>query len=164
MSHLIRAQRGFFMPGEPRTGDTRRNPRDDRKEKLRTEYLKVQFRHFLIELFRQQVDIDLVGLVFLSISQNIELSQFETVLLRRTPTQTASRHSASPTQDCSKLGTTMGWKWFSRICERQQQVGPDQNVHNLPSRRLEHWRHHQRNFTITQADAQRQVPCHVKST
>ena len=95
MSHLIRAQRGFFMPSEPRTGDTRRNPRDDRKEKLRTEDLKVQFRHFLIELFRQQVDIDLVGLVFLSISQNIELSQFETVLLRRTPTQTASRHSAS---------------------------------------------------------------------
>ena len=34
----------------------------------------------------------------------------------------------------------MGWKWISRICERQQQVGPDQNVHNLPSRRLEHWR------------------------
>ena len=152
------------MPGEPRTGDTRRNPRDDRKEKLRTEYLKVQFRHFLIELIRQQVDIDLVGLVFLSISQNIKLRQFETVPLRRTPTQTASRHSASPTQDCSKLDTTMGWKWFSRICERQHQVGPDQNVHNLPSRRLEHWRHHQRNFTITQADTQRQVPCHVEST
>ena len=48
----------------------------------------------------------------------------------------------SNTQDCSKLGTTMGWKWFSRICERQHQVGPDQNGHNLPSRRLEHWRHH----------------------
>ena len=121
------------MPNEPRTGDTRRNPRDDRKEKLRTEYLKVQFRHFLIELFRQQEDIDLVSLSFLPISQKIKLRQFETVLLRRTPTQTASRHSASPTQDCSKLGTTMGWKWFSRICERQQQVGPDQNVHNLPS-------------------------------
>ena len=41
------------MPGEPRTGDTRRNPRDDRKENLRPEYLKVQFRHFHIELFRQ---------------------------------------------------------------------------------------------------------------
>ena len=41
----------FFVPGQPRTGDTRRNPRDDRKEKLRTEYLKVQFRNFLIELF-----------------------------------------------------------------------------------------------------------------
>ena len=53
--------------------------------------------------------------------------------------------AASPTQDCSKLGTTMGWKWFSRICERQHQVGPDQNVHSLPSRRLDHWRHHQRN-------------------
>ena len=186
------------MPGEPRTGDTRRNPRDDRKEKLRTEYLKVQFRHFLSELFRPQVDIDLVGLGFLPISQNIKLRQFETVLLRRTPTQTASRHSASlpvhelvlcglpmthsnfarglspqrrwasfipsNTQDCSKLGTTMGWKWLSRICERQHQVGPDQNVHNLPSRRLEHWRHHQWNLTITQADTQRQVPCHVKST
>ena len=25
----------FFVPGEPRTGDTRRNPRDDRKENLR---------------------------------------------------------------------------------------------------------------------------------
>ena len=164
LSHLIGSQRGFFVPGEPRTGDTRRNPRDDRKEKLRTEYLKVQFRHFLIELFRQQEDIDLVSLSFLPISQKIKLRQFETVLLRRTPTQTASRHSASPTQDCSKLGTTMGWKWISRICERQQQVGPDQNVHNLPSRRLEHWRHHQRNFAITQADTQRQVPCHVKST
>ena len=121
------------MPGEPRTGDTWRNPRDDRKEKLRTEYLKVQFRHFLIELFRQQVNIDLVSLSFLPISQNIKLRQFETVLLRRSPTQTASRHSASPTQECSKLGTTMGWKWFSRICERQHQVGPDQDVHSLPA-------------------------------
>ena len=80
------SQLGFFMPGEPRTGDTRRNPRDDRKEKLRTEYLKVQFRHFLIELFRQQEDIDLVSLSFLPISQNMKLRQFETVLLRRTPT------------------------------------------------------------------------------
>ena len=105
LSHLIGSQRGFFVPGEPRTGDTRRNPRDDRKEKLRTEYLKVQFRHFLIELFRQQEDIDLVSLSFLPISQKIKLRQFETVLLRRTPTKTASRHSASPTQDCSKLGT-----------------------------------------------------------
>ena len=47
------SQLGFFVPGEPRTGDTRRNPRDDRKENLRTEYLKVQFRNFLIELFWQ---------------------------------------------------------------------------------------------------------------
>ena len=47
------SQLGFFVPGEPRTGHTRRNPRDDQKENLRTEYLKVQFRHFLIELFRQ---------------------------------------------------------------------------------------------------------------
>ena len=39
-------QLGFFVVGEPRTGDTRRNPRDDQKENLRTEYLKVQFRHF----------------------------------------------------------------------------------------------------------------------
>ena len=53
MSHLMGSQRGFFVPGQPRTGDTRRNPRDDRKENLRTEYLKVQFRNFLIELFRQ---------------------------------------------------------------------------------------------------------------
>ena len=44
-------QLGFFVLGEPRTGDTRRNPRDDQKENLGTEYLKVQFRHFLIELF-----------------------------------------------------------------------------------------------------------------
>ena len=77
----MRAQLGFSVPGEPRTGDIWRNPRDDRKEKLRTEYLKVQFRHFLIELFRQQEDIDLVGLGFLPISQNIKLRQFETVLL-----------------------------------------------------------------------------------
>ena len=53
MSHLMGSQIGFFfVPGEPRTGDTRRNPRDERKENLRTEYLKVQFRNFLIELFR----------------------------------------------------------------------------------------------------------------
>ena len=30
LSHLIGSQRGFFVPGEPRTGDTRRNLRDDR--------------------------------------------------------------------------------------------------------------------------------------
>ena len=72
LSHLVGSQRGFFVPGEPRTGDTRRNPRDDRKEKLRTEYLKVQFRHFLIELFRQQEDIDLVSLSFLPISQELQ--------------------------------------------------------------------------------------------
>ena len=47
------SQLGFFVPGEPRTGYTWRNPRDDRKENLRAEYLKVQFRNFLIELFRQ---------------------------------------------------------------------------------------------------------------
>ena len=52
------SQLGFFVPGEPRTGDTRRNPRDDRKEKLCTEYLKVQFRHFLIELFRQCAEVN----------------------------------------------------------------------------------------------------------
>ena len=72
-SHLLRAQLGFlcevtpaprtsepidepsariFCASEPRTGDTRRNPRDDQKENLRTEYLTVQFRHFLIELCR----------------------------------------------------------------------------------------------------------------
>ena len=49
-SHLMRAQLGFFVPGEPRTGDSRRNPRED--QSCRTEHLKVQFRHFLIELFR----------------------------------------------------------------------------------------------------------------
>ena len=48
------SQLGFFVPGEPRTGDTRRNPRDDQKEHLRTDFLKEQFRHFLIELFRQR--------------------------------------------------------------------------------------------------------------
>ena len=95
LSHLIGSQRGFFVPGEPRTGDTRRNLRDDRKGKLRTEYLKVQFRHFLIELFRQQEDIDLASLSFLPISQKNKLRKFETLLLRRTPTQTATRHSAS---------------------------------------------------------------------
>ena len=47
------SQRGFFVLGQPRTGDTRRNPRDERKENLRNKYLKVQFRNFLIELFRQ---------------------------------------------------------------------------------------------------------------
>ena len=52
-SHLMGSQLGFFVPGEPRTGHTWRNPRDDRKENLRAEYLKVQFRNFLIELFRQ---------------------------------------------------------------------------------------------------------------
>ena len=57
---------------------------------------------------------------------------------------------------CSKLGTTMGWKWFSRICEGQHQVELDPNVHNPPSRRLHYWRHHQRNFMI--AHFQIQVP------
>ena len=46
------SQLGFFVQSEPRTGDTRRNPRDDQKEHLRSEHMKVQFRHFLIELFR----------------------------------------------------------------------------------------------------------------
>ena len=45
------SQLGFFVPGEPRTGDTRRNPRDEQKENLRTEYLKVQFRHFSSSYF-----------------------------------------------------------------------------------------------------------------
>ena len=49
---------------------------------------------------------------------------------------------------CSKLGTTMRWKWFSRICEGQHQVELDPSVHNPPSRRLHHWRHHQQNFMI----------------
>ena len=53
------------------------------------------------------------------------------------------------TQDCSKIGTTMGWKWLSRLCEGQHEVEPDPSVHNLPSRRLHHWRHHQRNFMST---------------
>ena len=61
---------------------------------------------------------------------------------RRTPT------TIRATQDCSKLGTTMGWKWFSRQCEGQHQVEPDPCVHNLPSRRLHYWRHYQRNFMI----------------
>ena len=60
------------------------------------------------------------------------------------------------TQDCSKLGTPVGKKWFSRICEGEHQVEPDPNVHNQPSRRLHHWRHHQRNFMI--AHFQIQVP------
>ena len=52
------SQLGFFMPGEPRTGDTRRNPRDDQQEILRTDCLKEQFRHFLIELFRQYAKVN----------------------------------------------------------------------------------------------------------
>ena len=73
---------------------------------------EAHFRHFLIELSRQYVDIVLVRLGFLPISQHNKLRQLwphcqrqhcrrkltahgMTVLLRRTPTQTASRHSAS---------------------------------------------------------------------
>ena len=70
-SHLMVSQLGFFVPGEPRTGDTRRNPRDDRKENLRTEYLEVQFRNFLIELFRQYAEV------------NIKWSQSQACTIRR---------------------------------------------------------------------------------
>ena len=52
------------------------------------------------------------------------------------------------TQDCSKLVTPMCWKWLSRICEGQHQVEPNPIVHNPPSRRLNHRRHHQWNFII----------------
>ena len=65
------SQLGFFAPGENRTGDTRRNPRDDRKEKLCTENLKVQFRNFLIELFRQYAKV------------NIKWSQTQLCTIRR---------------------------------------------------------------------------------
>ena len=47
---------------------------------------------------------------------------------------------------CRARGTTMDWKWFSRICEGEHLVEPDPSVHNPPSHRLHHWRHQQRNF------------------
>ena len=45
----------------------------------------------------------------------------------------------------------MGWMWFPRKCEGQHQVELDPGVHNPPSRRLHHWRHHERNFMIAQS-------------
>ena len=49
-----------------------------------------------------------MGLGFLPISQNNKLRQLMTVLLRRTPTQTASRHSASlPVHKLESLGLPM---------------------------------------------------------
>ena len=46
------SQLGFLCRVNPALGGTPRNLRDDLKENLRTEYLKAQLRHFLIELFR----------------------------------------------------------------------------------------------------------------
>ena len=77
-----------------------------------------------------------------------ELAQLNAESLRQVAIMPQDAYTIRATQNCSKLGTTMGWKWFSRICEGERQVEPDPSVHNPPCRRLHHWRHHQRNFMI----------------
>ena len=79
----------------------------------------------------------------------LELSELNAESLRQVAIMPQDANTIRATQNCSKLGTTMGWKWFSRICEGQHQVEPDTNVHNSRSRRLHHRRHHQQNFMIT---------------
>ena len=69
-SHLMGSQLGFFVPGTPHWGPGR-NPRDDRTENLRTDYLKEQVRNFLIELFRQYAEV------------NIKWSQTQLCTIRR---------------------------------------------------------------------------------
>ena len=75
-----------------------------------------------------------------------ELTELSAESLRQVAIMPQDANTIRLMQDSSKLGTTMGWKWFSRLCEGQHQVEPDPSVHNLPSRRLHHW-----------------SPCHVTS-